>query len=487
MLTPKEIRSGLKISIIEGAFAHIYANLTGSIFLPSFAILLLASDLEIGILAAIPFFGTIAQIFGSVLVEKFGNRKKIAIFFAYCSRLLWLPIILITLFSFNDEPVFLLQVLILIILIHHLLGALSGVAWLSWMSNLVPHIIRGRFFGLRNSVLGTVTIFITLSAGYFLDWYHQQFPASLKAMPFVILFILAVIAGMVSATLLFRQADSGQLASQTSSLKDTFHQPFRHTEFKTMLRFALIWQFAVNFASPFFVVYMIKDLALSYTLVSIMTILSALTDLAGMGFWGHFSDRHGNRPVILISAAGGTLLPFLWIFTNSSIFSVYYFIPLLHLAGGFFFAGYNLCSVNMLFSKVPPKKNSAYFAIWSTVNGFAAGLAAISGGFVSGQMESVLDHLPWQIDSVFKIIFLISTLLRFSSLFFMRKIREQHGTPVIKAVRILRSVRVWATTLGYHPLLQFFLPQSKTANGSEAEDDYWPLWRRFKYLKDTRD
>jgi hypothetical protein len=44
---------------------------------------------------------------------------------------------------------------------------MSGVAWLSWMSGLVPEEIRGRFFGLRNSVLGLVTITVALAGGWF--------------------------------------------------------------------------------------------------------------------------------------------------------------------------------------------------------------------------------------------------------------------------------------------------------------------------------
>ena len=478
MHSPEDIRHGLKISIFEGALAHVYANLTGGIFLPAFALILLASELQIGILAAIPFFGTIAQIFGSVMVERFGHRKTIAIFFSLLSRLLWIPIVILVLHLFDESRSLLLTLVILIVLIHHLLGALSGVAWLSWMSNLVPPMIRGRFFGLRNSVLGTITILVTLAGGYFLDWFHVRFDNLPPSWPFVILFIVAIIAGVISALLLIRQPDPGQQPRNSVFLLDLFKQPFQNDQFRLMLGFAMTWSFAVNFASPFFIVYMIKDLNFSYTLISLMTILAALADLSGMGFWGTFSDRHGNRPVILISALAATSLPFLWLFSDQSVWSVYLIIPALHLAGGFFFAGYNLCSVNLLFNQVPQNNNSIYFALWSVINGFAAGMGAISAGFLYKHIDGLMAYFPLDINSGFKIIFIISFLLRLVAVLMMRQIREPKGLPVIRAVRILRSVRVWATTMGYHPLLQFFLPHTKSKSSASSEGDYWPIWKR---------
>jgi hypothetical protein len=68
--TVKKIVGGLKYSIYDGLFAQAYGNLTGSIFLPSYALILGAQPIHIGILASLPFFATLAQLPGSVLVEK---------------------------------------------------------------------------------------------------------------------------------------------------------------------------------------------------------------------------------------------------------------------------------------------------------------------------------------------------------------------------------------------------------------------------------
>ncbi|TFG94610.1 MAG: MFS transporter, partial [Calditrichales bacterium] len=330
MLSTEDIKRGLKFSIAEGFFAHMYANLTGSVFLPAFALLLMASDLTIGFLASIPFFATIAQVLGSLIVERYRQRKKTALIMAFISRMLWLPVIVLTFFLFDENRDLLLTLVISIIIVHHIFGSISGVAWLSWMSSLVPPAIRGRFFGLRNSFLGIVTIVITLVGGVFLDWFRNTFPAIPLSWSFMILFFVAVVFGAISTILLSRQPDIEEPVRDPVSLRTMFSGPFQNIAFRKLIRFAVLWSFAVNFASPFYIVYMIRDLALSYTLVSAMAIFSALADLFGMGFWGHFSDKHGNRPVVIISAVMGAILPSLWIFTVNSTFSLLFLIPVLH-------------------------------------------------------------------------------------------------------------------------------------------------------------
>jgi len=475
-LSTADIKKGLKYSVAEGSFAHIYANLTGSIFLPAFALILMAGDFTIGLLASIPLFSNFAQIIGALLVERFGQRKKIAMRFAFLSRSLWVPIIILILLLFNEQRNLLLTLMILIIMLHHIVGSISGVAWLSWMSNLVPPVIRGRFFGLRNSVLGVITLMTTLLGGLFLDWYKFTFPSYSPAWSFLAVFSLAVVAGMISLALLSKQPDIEEPATETIDIKAIFSEPLKNDPFKKMFRFGMLWSFAVNFASPFYIVYMIRDLHLSYTLVSAVAICSAVADLFGMGFWGHFSDKHGNRPVAIISAATGSVLPFIWVFTGGSDFSVYLLIPLLHMAGGFFFAGYNLCSVNLIFGMAPRQKNAMYFALWAMINGVAAGLGAICGGLFASNLHTYVTALPFGWESVFKMVFLLSSVLRLSSLFLLQKVPESRGVPVSWAIRILRNVRTWATTMGYHPLLQFFLPGKSDSNGPVGEEELWPLW-----------
>jgi len=479
-----QTRQGLRYSIIEGVFAHTFANLIGTIFLPAFALLLGAGSFEIGLLAAIPFLATLAQFSGAALVERIGNPKLVAISFAFAARFLWLPIVVLIYYLHETDPALLLIIFMIFFVLYHTLGSMSGVAWLSWMASLVPEEIRGRFFGLRNSVLGLVTIIITLVGGRFLDWYRSSFSDASPIGAFEIIFSLALVCGLISVAFLMRKPAVALMRQPAIHPRGRFHEIWGHINFRKMLRFALFWSFSVNFASPFFIVYMLQDLHLSYTYIGLMAVLSAIADLVGMGFWGHFSDQHGNRPVVILCAAGAAISPALWYFTMGNGFYVPALIAVLHIAGGFFFAGYNLCSVNLVFRMVPRGSNALFFAMWSAVNGLTAAGGALAGGWFSQNAVSLFSGLS--LKSVFIPVFLLSAVMRILSFTLLRRIEEETSTPAVRVVRILRSLRVWASTMGYHPLVQFFLPSAPSDKKTPESGNVWPLWKIDAFLERSR-
>ncbi len=469
--------SALKISIYDGIFAQGFAVLTGSIFLPAFALVLGANAFEIGLLAAIPFFATVSQIFGAWLVEKYQEQKQLVLFSSVTARSLWLPLIFGSIWMTGDRPGLFLKIFIGGVIFYHLFASISGVSWLSWMASLVPEEIRGRYFGLRNSILGLLTLVVTLGGGYYLDWFQRRFLHLPPTRAFEILFLVAVFCAVLSSLFLIRQPGIPGETLWPGNWRERFWLPLRNQEFKRFLKFGVIWSFAVNCASPFFIVYMLADLNMSYTLVGLLAVLSALADLLGMWAWGHFSDHIGNRPVIILTAGIATLLPFLWIFTNTGPFSILVLIPVLHLAGGFAWAGYNLCAVNLVFGNASRERNSVYFALWNAANGVFAGLGALAGGLFSHNIDALIPQITVLFDSKYKLIFLLSAGLRLFSLLVVRQIREPRGLPVVKAIRILRSVRSWSSMMGFHPALQFFLPAHTPATKNSA---YWPIWKRSR-------
>lgn len=474
-LTIKQKLFALRISIYEGIFANIYANLTGSIFLPAFALALGANDLHIGMLASVPFIANIGQLLGGYLVERFNKKKFFAILFSFVSRSIWLPIVVLTM-VYEDRPDQVLKILILLVIGSQLFSAKSGVSWLSWMASLVPDEIRGRYFGLRNSFLGAANVIFSILAGLFLDWFKNSYPHHPRLRAFEIVFLFAVCCGLLSSFLLLRQPEQAPANVKKEKFKDLIYAPLQHQQFRKFLSFAVPWSFVVNMASPFFVVYMLNNLHVSYAFAALMMVTSASADFIGMSVWGHLSDRYGNKPIIVLSTIVTAILPLIWLFTGDTRYVVFIFIPLLHLLGGFFWAGYNLCSVNLVFRMVPSSGNSIYFALWNSFNGTAAGLGALTGGLIVKNWHLVEQSLSLPDGSEYKVIFFISGLLRLltgPALSGLRRIHEPQSADVVKVVRVLASVRSWASMMGFHPSLHYYLPKGK--NGSDSP--YWPIWR----------
>ncbi|MDZ7360537.1 MAG: MFS transporter [candidate division KSB1 bacterium] len=474
-LTAGRRRAAMRIAVYEAFPAQIYATLTGGVFLPAFALALGANNFYIGVLAAIPFFANLFQLAGAYFVENYPGRKKLCVAASALPRLAWAPAIILFLLLAPQSAGVTLGILLAFLILAHALLAVSGVSWLSWMTDVVPENIRGRYFGLRNSIVSIATVITTFAGGWFLDWHRGSRAA------FGILFLTASAAGAVCTILLIKQPEPPKkLLPKSERFFQHYFEPFKQPNFRRLLRFSIIWQFAFNLASPFFVVYMLTELGMSYSMAATFAVITALFDLIGMRVWGHVSDHIGNKPVITISAVAVTILPWLWLFTEKNDLSFYGLIPVLHIAGGFFWAGYNLCSVNILFRLSPQSRNSVYFGAWAACNGLAAGISSLLGGTLGRwaahhQMDFVL--FSW---SGLKIVFFVTGALRLIAIFLLRPIQEPAGMRTLHAIRVLRSVKSRALMMDDHPALQFFIPEQNSPEDSPKNDDamLWPIFGR---------
>jgi hypothetical protein len=90
-LTKAEIRSGLKISMWEGAASKFHSALTSNALLTGFALAWGASDFHIGLLGAIPFLGQLGQLAGAYAVDRWAERRRLIVaYLALVARGTWL-------------------------------------------------------------------------------------------------------------------------------------------------------------------------------------------------------------------------------------------------------------------------------------------------------------------------------------------------------------------------------------------------------------
>jgi MFS family permease len=470
-LPPAQMITAMKISVYEAFPAQAFVTLTGGVFLPAFALALGADHLYIGALAAIPLFANLFQLLGAYFIENFQGRKKLCIVASSIPRILWAPAIILTLLLMSNEHALIRGILLALLILVHAQLAISGVAWLSWMIEVVPDGIRGRYFGLRNSVVSVATVLTTFAGGWFLEAQQGSFAA------FSFLFFIASVAGGICLILLLKQPEPQKiLLPDRQNFFRFYSEPFQQPNFRRLLRFSILWQFAFYFASPFFVVYTLTELGVGYSLAATYTVIGAVFELLGMRVWGHISDRTGNKPVITITAIVFTVLPWIWLSTLKNSFTFYFGIPLLHAAGGFFWAGYNLCSTNLMFRLAPRERNSTYFGAWAACNGLAACAGSLLGGALG--KWSAQHHLSLLFFSLagLKIVFLLTGALRFSALLFLRPIKEMKGMHTRQALQLLRYPQNWLFVLKENTAAYI----NKLAPQHVEEDKFWPIFHREK-------
>ncbi len=443
----------LKNSIYEGVFAHMYATLTGGVFLTGFALYLGMDEFMIGLLASMPFLATIFQLPVSHLIEERGRRKEFWCIGAAVARLAWIPILIIGLAPARIIP-YKLSLLLVLILISYSFNSISSVSWLSLMSDLVPTEIRGRFFGNRNMLCGAAGMAAMLAFGKGLDYLEEHFDWGLP-LGLGLTFAAAVVFGVISLRFLTRVSEplDGRPVTNRSFRKDVI-LPFREPNFRRFLGFAFLWSFSVHFAAPFFTLYFLRDLNFTYGFVAALGTISGLADLMGMHLWGRISDRVGNKAIIRFASGFAICIPLIWVFIGPDN----RIAPLtLNMMAGGVWAGINLCMNNLLLRISPSQNRSLYL---STHN-IGAGLGAATGPIIAGWLLRVISNMSfsvftWELLPI-HIIFLASTALRLLSFQLFKRVYEPEEAEIGQVVRILRNVRGLNIATGFNFLLHPFL------------------------------
>ena len=378
-LTEAEVQSGLRAVIRDGLASQAMVTLTGGVFLVAFALKLGASNLVIGLLAAIPPLAQLIQIPSILLVERIRNRRAISTFASGLSRVFWL-LIALTPLLFPAHVC--LAILIGALILNAAFGAVSNSSWNSWMRDLVPQDRLGSFYSRRMSLATGLGIPIGLAAGLYIDYWKKLFP-NYEIYGYSVLFFLGFLVGMLGVY--FITTIPVPVMPRVEGKPQFFKiilQPFKDANFKSLIMFLGSWNFAVNLAAPFFTVYMLKRLQLNMTFIIALMILSQIMNVAFLRIWGRFSDRFSNKSVLGVSGPLFIMCILAWTFTTMPEKYVLT-IPLLiaiHIFMGISTAGVTLASGNISLKLAPKGQATAFLAANSVVNSLAAGIAPILGG-----------------------------------------------------------------------------------------------------------
>lgn len=422
-----KVKKGLRISIVQGLFSNIHITLTGGMFLTGFALYLGATPFHIGLLAAIPALLTSFGFVSAFLVNRLTHRKPLTVITSGISRLLFFVPALLLLFNYKPA----LSYFLILIGVFNALLTIADNSWLSWMSDLVPKESRGRFFGIRNTGMGLIGMIISFLGARFLDYYKAQ---GQNNFGFGIIFLVASIAATIGTILLSQQPEIITPRERTH-LKNIITAPFKDTNFRKFLKFVGFWYITGGIAGPFYIVFMLQNLKMSYSTVAIYSIIAGLVVLIFQPLWGKAIDRFKSKPVLFINFFSVGFLPLIWLFpTPIFLFPVWIDAFLT----GIFWPGVNLSVFNIVFSLSDnEEQKESYFAIFAAITGICGFLSALLGGYLASLLKGF--HLQiFNLNIVnYQLFFVFAGLTRFIALFLLKGVNEAKATSPSYALGIM--------------------------------------------------
>ncbi len=427
------VRTSLRASTIDGGLSTVFSNITGGVLVSSFLLDLGASPFEIGMLASLPMVANLLQPLGALLSNRTNSRHDYGIWTFLPSRLLWLILLIGIIFrSANpDSSDQLVYLTLTLVIVSNILAALGSASWMSWLAALVPPKLRGRYYSVRNIVSNIASLLCLPIASFVISNWQGGTIAG-----YGIVLSISILAGLASLTCQHfmidinpqdYQIDNSRTDSPEKHQENLFNNliaPFKDRNLVIFLIYFGLWGFAVNLSTPFFNLYMLENLNVDITWVTLFNSLSSGANMLMLLVWGRQSDRVGNRPLLIFAGLAIAITPLFWLLTGIDQVQAQLWIYLLifHLFLGGTWAAIDLGTNNIQIAIAPIQHHATFFAIASAVAGVGSALGTTAGGTLAQYAHY---------EGIFGIFFL-SAILRLISLIPLLFVHERSQNNINK-------------------------------------------------------
>jgi len=402
-----------RILLTQSSLWAAYDGLT-SAYLAAFALALGASNEVIGLLGALPWLAAIlTQIPGSELSQHF-RRKNVYVLFSFIGRLFWMPLL--------AAPFFFTKPLLFIVIFYLLIKfgeMITDPAYTSMMADIVPREHFGDFTSQRYRLIATFGTISLVLGGLWLKQFPKESPVG-----FAIMFGFGLFLAILATFIMARVKEPVYKDHNHHAIKEFFTLD---GPIKNLVFFGVAFNFAFMLASPFFTVYMLKTLEISYEYFGIATAIATLAQIMGSRYIGKLTDKYGDKPIAIWGHLGTALIPLVWLAVTKQ--SLWLIIPV-QILSGIVWAAADISRFNLLLGLADPRKRAMQVAEYNFYCAIPLIIAPILGGWMTENVTWILAGIP--------LIFVISSILRFLSILLLFKISEpraKHEYPLIYVFR----------------------------------------------------
>jgi MFS family permease len=430
------MRRSLAASTGEGVAAEVVQACAGPAMATAWALHLHAGPLLLGVLWALPFFGQLLQLPAAWLMAHF-NRRRVAIAGNAIARqvlilLAVLPFLPVSIASRRTG-------LVAVISLSSLAAVAGGNAWMSWMGDLVPARIRGRYFGRRTALCAIGGAAASLAAGSALDAATRR---GVAGPALSVLALVGWVGAAISTRLMRRQHDPRQSAPSSPAPRD-LAEPFTHSPSRRILLYQAAWNVALGLTASLTAVYMLKTLHIGFTGMAIYAAVLAGARVLATPLWGLVLDRVGARPVLVVCSVGSALISALWMLAAPGRL---WPIAIDAVLSGVLLGGQGLAAFAIPLAVAPRTSRTMLLSAFVMAGGLAFGLGSIAGGAIVGALPALVPALGA------RALFAASAVGRLAAAVLAQRILEPGAQPVAQighlAARKWRSWRALSAPAG---------------------------------------
>jgi MFS family permease len=393
-------------------YANVIAILYGGYFFTGLLLLLGASDAYMGYITIVTYAGNLVAIFSPLIIERFARRKQMLLISRSVYYLLLLGFITVVPFLGISNGAR-LSIIMTVIALVNLISALTGSGMSVWHLQSLPESVRSSFFSNLNMIIGVLNMILLNIAGLFADYFKAH---GNELFGITLLRLAACLFAFIEIYNLSRIKEYPYPKHNTKmSLIDIFKNPLKNKRYRAVMAVIVIWTLAATLPGPFYQVYLIKDLKISYSFLSVVNLLNVPVLLIAMPIWGRVVSRFGDVKLFPMLAAFislhylsltmVTINNYQWLYPTTVF---YYFI----LA-----AGITQVASLMPYKYIPDVNQSNFLSFYGTISTVAALLGTLLGQrFVIATEKVDLNFLGIQIGNKQLIMFVTGIVIIIGSI-----------------------------------------------------------------------
>lgn len=421
-LTRGEVTRGLRAFVTAGGLWGAWGQTIGigTAAFTGFALHLGADDSFIALMTSVAQLLVLSQLLSPLLSARVRNRKRLIVGAGCCEvffRALPLAIPLLL------APHLHLGALVALVSLSLFFGYGISPFYGAWIASTVPEKTRARFTS-RQTIISTIGAMVS---GFLVGQFLDLFPEGGKQPGFIYVMAGGAVFGWLGYLALSRAPYPKHDASTGSSASlSALIQPFRDASFRRAVVFYGMWVFCLGLDGPFYSIFMLDRLRLSYTEISIYNALFMATSIAGYRTWSGLVDRFGSKAVLQILLVPASLLPLLWIFNRPDS---HYLVPVAMVFSGILLSGITVSITPMVYGLLPDGDQKAfYLASWSVV-GLVGALGPLVGSYLARVLRDVHTEIfDFPVGNL-QLIFLIGVAARLAPIVALNFVRDAKSVP----------------------------------------------------------
>jgi MFS family permease len=424
-----------------------------------------ATPWQFGIVAAVPYIASLLSLPASLLIERTGERKKVFLHSLYLQRALWFAIALLPLWLVSRYGVHgmggAMRLFLLLLFLMHAAGAVGGPAWVSWMADVVPDRLRGKYFSRRRQWGVVSAIPTALLAGWMLDRCCATSDSMMTLRWCAILFMCAAVFGLADVHL-FQYLPGGRTEPRRGfGLIKALGGPLRDRQFLWFAAFVGTLTFAVAFMQQFITLYLLDATRVglsSGTTQLVVLVVPMAAQFLALPVWGSAVDRMGKKPVLALAGVGLVPVALGWCLLGPHNLWLAFVLAAAHMA---LWAGVEIANFNLVLEMsgsagAAGGGGSAYVAVNSVIVNIAGCLGGLAAGLIAQGLQdwSWIPYAGAKAVSFYDVLVALSGVLRLAAVaVFLPFIREPTARSSVEALRFITvAVRCAGVTIVIQPV-----------------------------------